>query len=66
MIIFDLDGTLADCEQRRHFVDPEKNPDYEYTNYYRNHTSGRIQEHVHMKWVKDTGYDEFFQHDQEF
>lgn len=21
MIIFDLDGTLADCEQRRHFVD---------------------------------------------
>lgn len=25
MIIFDLDGTLADCEHRRHFVDPEKN-----------------------------------------
>ncbi len=24
MIIFDLDGTLADCEHRRHFVDPEK------------------------------------------
>lgn len=23
MIIFDLDGTLADCEHRRHFVDPE-------------------------------------------
>lgn len=22
MIIFDLDGTLADCEHRRHFVDP--------------------------------------------
>lgn len=25
MIIFDLDGTLADCEHRRHFVDPAKN-----------------------------------------
>jgi hypothetical protein len=24
MIIFDLDGTLADCEHRRHFVDPSK------------------------------------------
>lgn len=28
MIIFDLDGTLANCEHRRHFVDPAKNPDY--------------------------------------
>lgn len=28
MIIFDLDGTLADCEHRRYFVDPSKNPDY--------------------------------------
>jgi hypothetical protein len=27
MIIFDLDGTLADCEHRRHYVDPSKNPD---------------------------------------
>jgi len=26
MIIFDLDGTLADCEHRRHFVDPSKIP----------------------------------------
>lgn len=25
MIIFDLDGTLADCEHRRHFVDPSYN-----------------------------------------
>lgn len=25
MIIFDLDGTLADCEHRRHFVDSSKN-----------------------------------------
>lgn len=29
MIIFDLDGTLANCEHRRHFVDPSKNPDLE-------------------------------------
>ena len=28
MIIFDLDGTLADCEHRRHFVDPKKNSNY--------------------------------------
>lgn len=28
MIIFDLDGTLADCEHRRHFVDPRKDPNY--------------------------------------
>lgn len=29
MIIFNLDGTLADCEHRRHFVDPLKDhPDY--------------------------------------
>ncbi len=28
MIIFDLDGTLADCEHRRHFVDPKKNKDF--------------------------------------
>jgi hypothetical protein len=27
MIIFDLDGTLANCEHRCHFVDPRKNPD---------------------------------------
>lgn len=29
MIIFDLDGTLANCEHRRHFVDASKNPNYE-------------------------------------
>lgn len=30
MIVFDLDGTLADCEHRRHFVDPRKNDNYKY------------------------------------
>jgi uncharacterized HAD superfamily protein len=30
MIIFDLDGTLANCEHRRHFVDTSKNPDVEH------------------------------------
>ncbi len=34
MIIFDLDGTLADCEHRRHFVDPSKNTNYEECFYY--------------------------------
>lgn len=28
MIIFDLDGTLADCEHRRHFVDPTSHKRY--------------------------------------
>ncbi len=27
MIVFDLDGTLADCTHRRHYVDPELNTD---------------------------------------
>lgn len=27
MIIFNLDGTLANCEHRRHFVDPSKDAD---------------------------------------
>src|SRR5277367_370630 len=26
MIIFDLDGTLADCQHRWHFVDPKEHP----------------------------------------
>lgn len=30
MIIFELDGTLADCEHRQHFVDVYKNPSYEF------------------------------------
>ncbi|MHB1059875.1 MAG: phosphatase domain-containing protein [Rhodanobacter sp.] len=33
MIIFDLDGTLADCEHRRHFVDADKNKEYEYSTF---------------------------------
>lgn len=34
MIIFDLDGTLADCEHRRHLINPEKYPKlFEYCNY---------------------------------
>jgi len=27
MIVFDLDGTIADCEHRRNFVDPSKRDD---------------------------------------
>lgn len=30
MIIFDLDGTLADCDHRRHFVDPSYRDDCYY------------------------------------
>lgn len=31
MIIFDLDGTLADCEHRRHFVTPPNDTKYIFT-----------------------------------
>lgn len=30
MIVIDLDGTLADCEHRRHFVDASKDTDYKW------------------------------------
>lgn len=30
MIIFDLDGTLADCEHRTYLIDPSKNKDYQH------------------------------------
>lgn len=34
MIIFDLDGTLADCEHRRHLINPDEYRDLcEYSNY---------------------------------
>jgi hypothetical protein len=32
MLIFDLDGTLADCSHRQHFVDPEKDPNARWWN----------------------------------
>lgn len=41
MIIFDLDGTLADCEHRRHFVDPSRSRDHILQGYYGN---GKIVE----------------------
>lgn len=41
MIIFDLDGTLANCEHRRHFVDPFKNEKYKYRFYGFDHPSGK-------------------------
>lgn len=35
MIIFDLDGTLANCEHRRHLINPDEYPHIcEYSNYY--------------------------------
>jgi hypothetical protein len=54
MIIFGLDGTLADCEHRRHFVDPEKDPntfEYEPGRFYYND----IQDESHSmeKWRPD-------------
>jgi hypothetical protein len=53
MIIFDLDGTLADCEHRRHFVDPEKNENYFRYNgdEFRGYKDGQAQ--LHVKWKPD-------------
>lgn len=45
MIIFDLDGTLADCEHRRHFVDPVYQNDkggYHYEGYCQDDLSSPI------------------------
>jgi len=55
MIIFDLDGTLADCEHRRHFVDPTKANCIEWINT----TSGKkhygygYKNQVFKKWKPD-------------
>lgn len=51
MIIFDLDGTLADCDHRRHFVDPEKNANFHLTTIYRNKINGRVQDHDSERWI---------------
>ena len=51
MIIFDLDGTLANCEHRRHFVDPEKNENFfRYNgNDFRGWKDGQPQLHIKFK-----------------
>lgn len=41
MIIFDLDGTLADCEHRRHFVDHKK---------HKNLVQGWTSKHDRLHW----------------
>lgn len=43
MIIFDLDGTLTDCEHRRHFVDPHK----------AGLKWGGVEDDYHGNWTKD-------------
>ena len=53
MIIFELDGTLADCEHRRHFVDPEKNENFCRWNGddFRSYKDGQIR--LNVKWKPD-------------
>lgn len=66
MIIFDLDGTLANCEHRRHFVDPLSlrpgadpyelslySPDLNAEYYYRyaNGKKGFFYHKTHKRWV---------------
>ncbi len=57
MIIFDLDGTLADCEHRRHFVDPNKNNNYKLVSDYEYKYLGHEKESwLPQKWVhKESG-----------
>ncbi len=50
MIIFNLDGTLADCEHRRHFVDPSKNSDYFWKKF--NYNTGELAEWIHKETQK--------------
>jgi len=56
MIIFDLDGTLADCEHRRHLLRPQDYPDLcEYSNYFI-YTDGNSVLHEKPRWqYKKTG-----------
>lgn len=68
MIIFDLDGTLADCSHRRHFVDPlaprPGGEDYalslyspylnmEFYHKYANGKRGFFYHDTHKRWVPD-------------
>lgn len=52
MIIFDLDGTLADCEHRRHFVDYTKNPSY-----FEKINAGYMK--ISDGWIRKCSYDCF-------
>lgn len=62
MIIFDLDGTLADCEHRRYLVEPENYPNLvEYSNYRMINGVPHIDCNEKASWrFKSTG--EPFQH----
>lgn len=65
MIIFDLDGTLANCEHRRHFVDPEKNPDYEYSNFGRDPITREMVCDYVARWHRKDNWDIKFKPDWE-
>lgn len=50
MIIFDLDGTLADCEHRRKYIVAAKNPDYEMSPF--NYNTGELAHWRHKETKK--------------
>lgn len=66
MIIFDLDGTLADCEHRRHLLHPEDYPDLcTYSNYYFDKEGQPVIERSSWRYKSngqpfDHGWDAFF------
>lgn len=54
--IFDLDGTLANCEHRRHFIDPTQNPkcwDYCKDDWYIRDKNNDCVRDVIYKWKAD-------------
>lgn len=53
MIIFDLDGTLADCEHRRHFVDPKKDPNATWWSDPENSDKGNYIRKDGLPWYPD-------------
>ncbi len=52
MIVFELDGVLADIEHRRHFVDPSMNKNYEYHYHGFGHPAGNKGDWYHKKRQK--------------
>lgn len=57
MIIFNLDGTIADYEHRKHFIDPKKNKDcFEFLNVETNERfyGFGYKNNVFQKWKRDS------------
>jgi len=63
MIIFDLDGTLANIDHRRHFVDPSKNENYEYSNFGKDPITRECVCDANPRWHRKDNWDIKFKPD---